>query len=87
VTSNESLGSAGDLELQQVSGSDKTYIASINFESSRSGTPAEEVRNDDRLLNGTLMVSAKYNNTKFKTLMKGRLDLPKDNALFTTFTE
>jgi hypothetical protein len=27
VTSNESLGSAGDLyELQQVSGSDKTYI-------------------------------------------------------------
>jgi hypothetical protein len=36
VTSNESLGT-GDLhELQQVSGSDKTYIASINFESSRS---------------------------------------------------
>jgi hypothetical protein len=85
VTSNESLGSAGDLyELQQVSGSDKTYIASINFESSRSQVHLlKKLRNDDRLLNGTLMVSAKYNNTKFKELMKGRLDLPKDNALFT----
>jgi hypothetical protein len=70
VTSNESLGSAGDLyELQQVSGSDKTYIASINFESSRSQVHLlKKLRNDDRLLNGTLMVSAKYNNTKFKEL-------------------
>lgn len=87
IVSKESLGSAGDLyELQQVGGSDKTYIASINFESVTSRSQLQllkKLRNDDRLMDGTLLVSAKYNNTKFKELMKGRLDLTKDDTLFT----
>jgi hypothetical protein len=88
VVSTESLGSAGDLyELQQVSsGGDKTYVASINFESTSSRSVLQlvkKLRNDSRLLNGTLLISAKYNNTKFKELMAGRVDLPKDKSLFT----
>lgn len=87
VVDTESLGSAGDLyELQKVGGSERMYVASISMEAIPMRSISQlikNLRNDKRMLKGTLLVSAKYNNTKFKELMNGRLDLSKDKTTFT----